>query len=137
MDQELRIHKQPCGQNLCGRPRTQLSIRRDRRPGNEFTPGNANEVYGHLSPYVLRNELTSSSAAEYGAFLNCCSDCGFPDCWGVIPYPLITQDCVIWQRFAHTHKTYNYDLEFCFEKKAYEAQLVFLKKCGHNSEHFN
>lgn len=35
---------------------------------------NANEVYGHLSPPVLLNELTSGSAAEYGAFLNCCSD---------------------------------------------------------------
>ena len=89
---------------------------------------NANEVYGHHSPYALQNELTSSSVAECGAFLNCCSDCGFPDCWGVNTFPLITQDFVIWQRFTHTHKPYKYDLEFCFEKKAYETQLEILKR---------
>lgn len=63
-------------------------------------------VYARLEPGWLLSECYEKYYPEEGAFVNCCSSCGDPECWGVHVHIEMKTDEVIWHHFYHNHRDY-------------------------------
>ena len=60
--------------------------------------------------------------AQKATILQC--TCGVPDCWFLMTHITLEPSIVRWSAFEQFHRDWKYDLNFVFERSAYEAQLA-------------
>lgn len=106
-----------------------------------LSPWRADSEYGHMSARVLLGGLRPRKGLRPGethwADLSCCHACQYTDCWGVYALCEEKPQEVVWLQFTHTQvkrSIYPYDLEFHFEKAAYEAALDRLAELAREEE---
>lgn len=93
--------------------------------------------YGHISPKDLYDDLGSamvigSYACDFGVHLFCCGECGEPGCWSVKFRVKEDDGFVYWYDFRHNHRDWTYNLNYRFEKKAYQKAM---NKLQYMSDH--
>ena len=86
--------------------------------------------YGHNSPKWLYSDLTAAlddkRYFDYDyddIYLFVCDECGEPGCWTVHCRLKEEDGFVYWYDFHHSHRDWEYDLTFRFEKSAYEKAM--------------
>ena len=92
--------------------------------------------YGHVSPRELYSDLSTAAdensySHDLGVYLFCCASCGEPGCWSVTLRVREDADFVYWYGFEHEHRGWEYNLEYKFEKKAYEQAMKKLENMSH------
>lgn len=93
--------------------------------------------YGHISPKDLYDSLLSATvngsfSYDFGVYLFCCGGCGEPGCWSVTFHVKEDEKFVCWYNFEHNHRDWAYNLNYKFEKKAYQMAM---NKLQYMSDH--